>query len=154
MDLGATVCRPKAALCGRCPLSGECAARASGNPEAFPARRERKPRPHRHGIAYWIERDGHVWLVRRAATGLLGGMAALPGDEWSEQAARPPDTIASVRHVFTHFSLDLHVVPRLEPVGEGWWQSVARLGEAGLPTLYCRAADAALAAPESLRAAA
>jgi A/G-specific adenine glycosylase len=154
MDLGATICRPKTPLCDRCPLSAECAGRASGDPEAFPARRERKPRPHRHGLACWIERDGYVWLVRRAATGLLGGMAALPGDEWNEEAASPPDTIASVRHVFTHFSLDLHVVPRLEPIGEGWWHSVARLNEAGLPTLYRRAADAVLGALETRRAAA
>jgi A/G-specific adenine glycosylase len=59
-----------------------------------------------------------------------------------------------VRHVFTHFSLDLHVVPRPEPVGDGWWQRLDRLDEAGLPSLYRRAAEAALAAFEQRRAAA
>jgi A/G-specific adenine glycosylase len=140
MDLGASICRPKAPLCGHCPVRDNCLARAGGDPETFPAKRERKARPHRHGLAWWIERDGHVWLVRRPAKGLLGGMAALPGSDWSE-AGPPPDTLATVRHVFTHFSLDLHVVPRNEPVGEGWWQPIEELATAGLPTLYLKAAD-------------
>jgi A/G-specific adenine glycosylase len=141
MDLGATICRPRAPHCGACPLRDSCAARVSGRPEAFPAPRERKARPHRHGIAWWIERDGRLWLVRRPAKGLLGGMAGLPGSEWSEAGVAPADTLAAVRHVFTHFSLDLHVVERLEPVGEGWWQPLSTLAVAGLPTLYAKAAE-------------
>ena len=144
MDLGATVCRPKNPRCGDCPLGPDCQAFASGEPEAFPERRPRGPRPHRHGIAYWIERNGAVWLVRRPAKGLLGGMAALPGSEWSENAPDRPNAIVTVRHVFTHFSLDLHVVPRAEPEGEGWWQPLDRLAEAGLPTLYRKAVETAL----------
>jgi A/G-specific adenine glycosylase len=49
-----------------------------------------------------------------------------------------------VRHVFTHFSLDLQVVRRSEPFGEGWWQPMSELQRAGLPTLYRRAAEIAL----------
>lgn len=145
MDLGATICHPKQPRCGACPLKGDCAAAASGEPESFPAPRLRKPRPHRHGIAWWIERDRHVWLVRRPAKGLLGGMAALPGTDWAEASSNAVDSLGSVRHVFTHFSLDLLVQARSEPVGEGWWQPLGRLEEAGLPTLYRKAAALALA---------
>jgi A/G-specific adenine glycosylase len=154
MDLGATVCRPKRPRCGACPLRSDCAARATGNPESFPARRERKPRPHRYGIAWWIERHGHVWLVRRPARGLLGGMAALPGGDWTDEPSRAPHPLGTVRHVFTHFSLDLVVDARTEPAGEGWWHPLGLLDEAGLPTLYRRAAAIALAARAETRAAA
>jgi A/G-specific adenine glycosylase len=140
MDLGATVCRPKQPRCGACPLSRHCAAHARGDAERFPAARQRKPRPHRYGTAWWIEREGHVWMVRRPAKGLLGGMAALPGSDWTEAAHPPRGATVSVRHVFTHFSLDLVVEPGDEPVGEGWWQPIDRLDEAGLPTLYAKAA--------------
>jgi A/G-specific adenine glycosylase len=146
MDLGATICRPRTPRCTACPVAGGCAAFASGNPETFPERRRRAPRPHRHGIAWWIERDGSVWLVRRPARGVLGGMAALPGSEWTEPSAGPVNAIAAVRHVFTHFSLDLAIVPRAEPTSEGWWQPLDRLDEAGLPSLYRRAAKLVLAA--------
>jgi len=146
MDLGATICRPRNPHCGDCPLSIDCAAFASGEPDAFPERRKRAERPHKHGVAYWIERCGSVWLVRRPAKGLLGGMAALPGSEWTDAAPARLNTIGTVRHVFTHFSLDLIVVPHAEPQGEGWWQPLDRLSEAGLPTLYRRAAEMVLAA--------
>jgi A/G-specific adenine glycosylase len=153
MDLGATICRPKKPLCGKCALSTECAAFRTGQPEAFPAPKQRRIRPHKYGVAYWIERDGHVWLVRRPEKGMLGGMAALPGSEWSAES-EPVNSIGTVRHVFTHFSLDLRLVFRSEPEGEGWWHPIDRLSEAGLPTLYRRAAELALAAREESRAAA
>ena len=152
MDLGATICRPKSPRCGDCPISNHCAGFATGRPESFPQKRRRAARPHRHGIAWWIERNGSVWLVRRPAKGLLGGMAALPGGEWS--AARPaePGVLGTIRHVFTHFSLDLHIVRRPEPSGEGWWQPLDRLSDAGLPTLYRKAVEIALVADDRLAA--
>ena len=142
MDLGATVCRPKAPDCPTCPLRGDCAARASGAPEAFPEPAARRARPTRHGIARWIERDRALWLVRRPPRGMLGGMAALPGGEWTDSPlALESPPLARVRHVFTHVALELAVVGGGEPDGDGWWQPLDRLGEAGLPTLYRRAAE-------------
>jgi len=146
MDLGATVCRPRAPACPACPLSPDCAARASGAPEAFPAPKGKRARPLRHGIAEWIERDGAIWLVRRPPSGLLGGMPGLPGEAWTDEplpsAAEP---LARIRHVFTHFALDLAVVRGDRPAGDGWWQPLDRLGEAGLPTLDQRASEQVLA---------
>jgi len=155
MDLGATICRPKVPLCDQCPLASDCAAYALGSPDSFPAAKPKRVRPHRHGIAYWIERSGHVWLVRRPAKGLLGGMAALPGPEWSDGPPTPgPGALGAVRHVFTHFALTLHIDRAAEPLGDGWWQPLDRLADAGLPTLYRRAAEIALSAYDETRAAA
>jgi A/G-specific adenine glycosylase len=142
MDLGATICTPRQPDCRACPLRQDCAAFASGEPEAFPARKERKVRPTRFGTAYWTERNGCVWLTRRPAKGLLGGMAALPGLEWTEADNRTGTAIATVRHVFTHFALELDVAARGEPFGKGWWQPLVTLHEAGLPTLFAKAATA------------
>jgi A/G-specific adenine glycosylase len=154
MDLGATICRPTAPRCAICPLKSDCAACASGDPEAYPERKERRARPHKFGLAYWIERGGRVWLVRRPARGMLGGMSALPGSDWSDAAPAVQRSLGTVRHVFTHFTLDLVVVRHADPVGEGWWQPLDMLGEAGLPTLYRRAAEAAISAGAATRAAA
>lgn len=140
MDLGATICRPKEPRCAICPIGSDCAARKSGEPQTYPDPPQRKPRPHRYGTVWWIERDEQVWLVRRPATGLLGGMAALPGSNWTETPAGTGNALAIVRHVFTHFSLDLAVERRPEPPAEGWWQPIASLEKAGLPSLYLKAA--------------
>jgi A/G-specific adenine glycosylase len=145
MDLGATICRPKAPMCSKCPLQPHCLAFRTGQPEHYPALKVRRQRPHKYGAAYWTERNGEVWLVRRPPKGMLGGMAALPGSEWTDAAVQDLNSIGTVRHVFTHFSLDLQVVLRSEPTAEGWWHPISELPRAGLPTLYRRAAQIALA---------
>jgi A/G-specific adenine glycosylase len=151
MDLGATICRPRKPDCRNCPLAVGCRAFASGKPEAFPAPKAMRERPHRHGAAWWIESSGALWLVRRPAKGMLGGMASLPGPEWG--AARPSGSfLATVSHGFTHFTLDLHVAARDDPIGDGWWQPIASLNEAGLPTLYAKAVEAILTRKDSLAA--
>ncbi|MGI8704423.1 MAG: A/G-specific adenine glycosylase [Sphingomicrobium sp.] len=147
MDLGATICRPRNPLCAKCPLSSDCVAFASGEPDRYPAPKAKRDKPVRYGTAQWIERDDAVWLVRRPPSGLLGGMAALPGSSWTPD--QPPGAtpgIARVRHVFTHFALELVVIASDDPPAGGWWQPVGTLDEAGLPTLYRRAAGAVLAA--------
>ena len=152
MDLGATICRPQAPNCGACPLNSGCVAYASGEPERFPAPKQKSVRPVRHGIAHWIERNDFVWLVRRPAKGMLGGMASLPGSDWTDQPVRAAAAVGRVTHVFTHFRLELTVVAVQAPCGDGWWQPIDGLAEAGLPTLYRRAAESVLQSRNALAA--
>jgi len=121
MDLGATICRPKAPLCELCPLAQGCAALAGGAPETYPRRTPKADRPRRFGVAYLRLRDGRVGLVQRPAKGLLGGMLGLPTSDWraspwteSEAIEAAPSIgawrrIGEIEHVFTHFSLTLQV---------------------------------------------
>lgn len=161
MDLGATVCTPRDPRCLLCPLTQQCAARAEGDPARYPVKPAKKAGPQRRGTAFWIERadehGGSVWLVRRAGTGMLGGMRALPDDGWSAQGdgsgtpplAGPWESAGAVRHVFTHAVLELAVMRYTgaeTPPGEGEWWPLDRLSEAGLPTLYAKAAQRALGA--------
>ena len=146
MDLGATICRPRAPDCPACPLRADCVAFASGSPESFPGAKVKRDRPHRHGIAWWIERGGALWLVRRPARGMLGGMAALPGPEWGAEVQALRGELARITWGFTHFTLDLAAVARAEPPeGAGWWQPLDQVAESGLPSLYARLVDAVLA---------
>ena len=152
MDLGATICRAREARCLVCPLAQLCRARAGGDPTAYPAKAAKAARPERAGRAFWIEREGAVWLVRRPGKGMLGGMRALPDDGWSArgdgsgQAPLALDWRAAgvVRHGFTHFTLAMSVsmaaIGAGHPPGEGEWWAIDRIEEAGLPTLFARAA--------------
>lgn len=149
MDLGSSICTSRSPACLTCPLASECSARLAGQADALPVKPVKKPRPVRHGEALWIERNGDVWLVRRPEKGMLGGMRALPGDDWRDQSESTPNELAlgTFRHIFTHFELHLTVVrgePFADAVGEGEWWPISRLDEAGLPTLYRRAAEIAV----------
>ena len=149
MDLGATICTTRSPRCLLCPLRPDCAGYATGSPEAYPLKAAKKAKPLRRGRAYWIVRDGAVWLVRRPPTGMLGGMRSLPDDGWSVRAdgigEGLGELLGMVRHGFTHFDLELVVVAESEALGEGEWWPLADLDSAGLPTLFAKAARLALA---------
>ena len=138
MDLGATVCRPRAPCCLLCPVAPVCRGRASGNPESFPRKAAKPPRPRRTASAYVLEHGGAVLLERRPPRGLLGGMNGFPADppaaaEWTHKG--------QVAHVFTHFGLTLDVLhARTDAKPDGLWWPVADLAGAGLPTLFRKVA--------------
>jgi A/G-specific adenine glycosylase len=154
MDLGATICTPREPRCLLCPIAKSCAGLASGDPARFPLKAAKRAKRERHGLAYWLERDGAVLLSRRPPRGLLGGMRALPGGVWSEGGGEPSppapaawEPIGSVRHIFTHFALKLDLLAARDgnADAEGEWWPVEKIGEAGLPTLYGKAAALAAA---------
>ena len=159
MDLGSQICTSKAPRCLLCPLREECAGYAAGEPERLPVKPAKKAVPERRGTAFWITRnDGaEVWLVTRPGTGMLGGMRALPDDGWSAQGdgsgaaplAGEWRIIGAVRHGFTHAQLTLTVSGceiSGDPPGEGQWWPTRTIDDAGLATLFLKAARLALAA--------
>ena len=116
MDLGATICIPKAPRCEACPLSADCASQQAGTAASLPKRLPKKPKPTRRGIAYFaMESRGNVLLETRPSKGLLGGMLGLVGSAWHETPAvfAPPfaadwrQSNDLIHHVFTHFNLEL-----------------------------------------------
>jgi len=78
MDLGATVCTPRAPACGACPLARACRVRATGDAERYPRRRRRAARPTQDMVFLRIGAGDRVLLVRRGP-GLLAGRWAMPG---------------------------------------------------------------------------
>jgi A/G-specific adenine glycosylase len=157
MDLGATVCTPRDPKCLLCPLSAHCEGRAKGDPARLPVKAAKKARPQRIGTAFWIERNGEVWLVRRPGKGMLGGMCALPDDGWSARADGSGEAPIPggwraggvVRHGFTHFELELGLAiyagEAFDRLEDGEWWPVAEIESAGLPTLFVKAAALAVA---------
>src|SRR2546425_9763299 len=77
MELGATVCTPRAPDCPRCPIRPVC--RGKDEPAKFPAARKRPVRPLLEWRALALTRkDGAVLLARRPAEALFGGLWDLP----------------------------------------------------------------------------
>ncbi len=122
MDLGATLCTPKRPACALCPWMRPCRARREGTQDTFPRKLKKVAGALRRGAAFVVQRagDGAILLRTRPASGLLGAMAEPPTSEWRtdyESAHALLDApldarwkrLGTVRHVFTHFPLELTV---------------------------------------------
>jgi A/G-specific adenine glycosylase len=131
MDLGATVCTPRAPRCAECPLGAACLARARGTQSERPEARGRKKSPTVDIALAVLHTGGRVLLVRRPADGLLGRMWAFPERELGLQpggptadrarravvelveaiglrSARTPLELPLCRHSFTHLEARYH----------------------------------------------
>ncbi len=147
MELGALVCTPRAPRCGVCPLTRQCRAAASDDPEAFP-RATRRAKPRRvTALGAVVERRGRVLMLRRESTGLLGGLWEVPNidgrsqprliesiEERSGLRLLDAEPLGRVRHAFTHRALELELL-RIE----------ARPGR------LRRSADVRFCGPEAIR---
>jgi A/G-specific adenine glycosylase len=156
MELGATLCTPRAPRCGDCPWAPHCAAHAQGRAEALPVRSRPAPPRRIEAAAVFLERHDRVLAVQRPQRGLLGGLWELPGGELrdGESPARGlaralregvglgislPEPLGEIEHAFTHRLLHLHVYRARAGAGRvrraGWdahrW--VSRSGLAALP---------------------
>ncbi|MBN1489451.1 MAG: A/G-specific adenine glycosylase [Phycisphaerae bacterium] len=126
MELGATVCTPKRPRCQVCPVRAHCEARIAGDQETLPVRRKRRPIPHIVIVAGAVCRDGKYLMGKRPVESMLGGLWEFPGGkvepgetheaavarEMKEETGlgvRVGRRLASVNHVYSHFSVTLHL---------------------------------------------
>lgn len=126
MELGATVCLPGEPRCGSCPFARVCRGKASGDPTRYPVRAAKKRVPHRHVAAgVIVNRRGRVLIARRKEGSMLGGLWEFPGGGQEKGETLPAclrrelheelrvrvrvgPHLVTVRHAFSHFSMDLH----------------------------------------------
>lgn len=119
MDLGATVCTAKNPHCKRCPVQVDCAAFNDGSTATIPASRPKKVVSVQARHALVLHTPSGVWLERRAATGLWGGLLSLPEAD-SQSALKAallpalaarfgqlaPWSVHQLKHTFTHYQLN------------------------------------------------
>ncbi len=130
MDLGATVCLPRAPQCLLCPVQSGCAGRRTGVPERFPVKTRKLKRGERMNAWLWLEHGDKLWLCQRPQTGVWAGLWSLPefdspgaleaaAEHWPGEGLALP----SFKHVLTHLDWTLRPVR---------WTLPKRLGAAAL----------------------
>lgn len=131
MDLGATVCRRGRPACDTCPVRAGCAAFRTGRQSELPTPRPRKALPGREATMLLLMDEQRLLLEKRPASGIWGGLLSLPEAKTASSGAciagaaeAAADTLAAahgcrvlarntlpvVRHVFTHFRLNIHIL--------------------------------------------
>ena len=100
MELGALVCTPRKPACEACPVAARCRARATGDPEAYPTARTRKPTVQVRVAVALVSRGRRVLLERPEASGPFRGRWDLPAVEVaaSEGGSEALRRAVGVRH--------------------------------------------------------
>lgn len=109
MDLGATCCTRRRPACDRCPAVPLCRAYRTGLPEAYPAPKARKERPHKALRLHFLFRDDALWLKRRDEAGVWRGLwlpyACEDGETPDGVTVLASETLERFAHDFTHYRL-------------------------------------------------
>lgn len=128
-DIGATVCKPKNPGCLLCPLSEQCLGHQKGIAETLPKKAAKPIKPVRYGVVFFIQdQKGRILFRKRPEKGLLAGTLELPGTPWLENSVSITEARkhilfegmfkekGSVRHVFSHFTLQIKLYNMQEKV--------------------------------------
>jgi A/G-specific adenine glycosylase len=85
MELGATVCTPRAPSCASCPVASACVARANGMTAELPRVAERRKAPEVRRVVIVLATAARVVLARRRSHLLFGGLWEPPGIDGGER---------------------------------------------------------------------
>ncbi len=134
MELGATVCVPKAPHCLLCPLTELCDARRLGTENELPVKLRRPKQVRVHKTLLLAERNGRVLLWQRSG-GHMDGFWELP-EESQLPKARHLENLHEFRHSITNHNYIFTVVSaRVRGNPEGFsWIKRALLNEIPLST--------------------
>ena len=130
MDIGATICKPKNPLCGKCPLASHCGACLSKEQDIYPHTKTKKNKAPEKTIAFLIftnERQ-EVFLKKRPGKGIWGGLwSFVECDDNAEaidlailkhnNSAKIIRPLAKFKHNFTHFNLWINPILVNSPGG-------------------------------------
>jgi A/G-specific adenine glycosylase len=143
VELGATVCTPRAPACPACPLRAACRGAAEGDPTRYPApRRRAAPRPWTlHAwLAVGRDADGRVLVaVERRAD--RGPWAGLHGPPWRDEPPPHGEPLARFTHRLSHRTIDAHVWRASAPPEDAdvRWLAPIELAELGSADIDRRA---------------
>ena len=120
MDLGATVCTPVNPGCTACPWQKKCVACRKKLTEQIPLLKKTQKKKKEGAVFVLYSPAGELFIRKRPGKGLLAGLWELP---WSEDGAFPFEGVweeipGKVRHVFTHFDLELRFYAGRSPLPE------------------------------------
>jgi A/G-specific adenine glycosylase len=119
MELGATVCVPKAPRCPSCPVRTACEGYAAGLVSTLPRASAKKAPLLWRRVGFVVSGNGTVLLARRLAGGLFGGMWEPPhADEEGADAVgsgilafagKRLERMGVVKHVLSHRRIEMTV---------------------------------------------
>ncbi|MBV9575468.1 MAG: A/G-specific adenine glycosylase, partial [Gammaproteobacteria bacterium] len=124
MDFGATLCLRSKPQCMLCPFTSHCLAHQQGIAASLPKKKPTKKLPVRTSTFIILKKNERIFLQKRAANGIWGGLWSLPEiagepqtsslqtfclEQW-QLKIKDFELLAPFRHTFTHYHLDIFPV--------------------------------------------
>jgi len=167
MEIGATVCKPRAPRCDACPLRSHCLAFAQGVQEQLPELPARAKPTAVHMVAAVVERGERVLVTKlKADAPRWSGMWLFPNGEVRRTETPEAATqriltettglksevkglVCAVRHTVTRFKITLDAyrvhrvkgTPETRTVAEIAWVQPAKLAELAMPKAHRKIAS-------------
>ncbi len=126
MDLGSMVCTRSRPICTSCPVMAECVAHQAGREAELPTPRPKKILPEKQTAMWLLIHNGEIFLEKRPAPGIWGGLWSVPEGEPGANAehdvmsrygvmVKSRHALPPLEHGFSHYKL--HIAPLLLHVG-------------------------------------
>ncbi|MBV1877653.1 MAG: A/G-specific adenine glycosylase [Pseudomonadales bacterium] len=153
MDIGATLCTRSKPQCTNCPFKADCSAHQNGNTADLPGKKPKKKMPVKTTYLLLMENSqGELLLEKRPPNGIWPGLWSFPESATDDPAtllglfqqygleAQTPQALATFRHTFTHFHLEITPLQvkcqqtqhQLREANQKIWYDLAQPVEIGL----------------------
>lgn len=161
MELGATVCLPRHPKCPDCPIRTFCKAFQKGTVAKYPARPRKTDVPVVHAITLVVRNGPRVFVRKRPASGLWGGLWEFPTFENRRTRSlesvkkelktthgitpQRPKLIGSLEHELSHRTIRAKVYEAVDHLSGssvgGEWLNVRELRKKPLSRFQSRIAE-------------
>lgn len=114
MDLGASFCSRSKPKCELCPLKEFCLAHIHNKTNEYPHKKPKKQIPTKQAYLLLHQNDQkQIQLQKKPSKGIWGGLWSLPEleTETTPAAYKTSGLIEEFRHTFTHFHLEIKILP-------------------------------------------
>jgi len=130
MDLGASICTAKLALCATCPLNSIC--KGQKNALQYPAKKVKKATPvrQRHIV---IHQHKNKFALKQRETRLLNGLWGFSEYE-HHHTINFTYTLGEISHTYSHFKLQAKVYVHHSYIQEHEWFSLEEIQNLALST--------------------
>ncbi len=154
MDMGATVCTRSKPKCLECCINSTCLAYKNESWSQYPSSKPKKKNPLKQAYLVMLKHQDSVYLEKRPASGIWGGLWSLPefdnqqaAEQWLRVQAKEVDKAQlsvyenELLHKFSHYDFKIHLLvyqtdKLLGQINERQtlMLNAQQLAEVGLPT--------------------
>jgi A/G-specific adenine glycosylase len=118
LDIGATICRPRKALCHQCPLSPWCQGKDKKDLYSFPKKKKRSNKNlQKYFLFYLIQKNGKTLVEYRSQNSFWKGLYTLPMVEVPETLFhQKQNALWRGKHLFSHFTMHYKICRIEDPL--------------------------------------